>query len=236
MKGVFLLFLSFYMFMNEGFSQEIVHPFHVGKGGCIAKVEEFLKKGMNANTCVEIKNWVDGLEAMTNGECQRVFTFAKLSDSGNRTAFDVISKQIVEKINKLNCDDNGNSRNSNRGNANATSSQSSYQSSNQTSDFYRLSEAMDMLNRREADRQKMIADDKGPNKYSFSGNIDQNKIRSDVLIMNNDTEVKALIVKITEEQITYKKAVLPDGPTFVVKISSIKKIVFQNGTELILNK
>ena len=82
----------------------------------------------------------------------------------------------------------------------------------------------------------MVTDDKGPNKYSFVEDIDQNKISSDVLVLNNDTEVKVLIVKVTDEQITYKKAVLPDGPTFVVKISNIKKIVFQNGSELILNK
>ena len=227
MKYIFLLFLSFCIRFNSGFSQEVVHPFHSG-GTCIPKVNEFFKRGLNANTCAEMKSWTDGLAAMQSGECGRVFMFAKLSNSGDKTALDVIAKQIVDKLNKLKCGENGN----------PTSVPSSNQSPSQTTNYSPINIAMaiDIINQREINRQKMVTDDKGPNKYSFVEDIDQNKISSDVLVLNNDTEVKVLIVKVTDEQITYKKAVLPDGPTFVVKISNIKKIVFQNGSELILNK
>ncbi len=224
MKCIFLLFLSFCIRFNSGFSQEVVHPFHSG-GTCIPKVNEFFKRGLNANTCAEMKSWTDGLAAMQSGECGRVFMFAKLSDSGDKTALDVIAKQIVDKLNKLKCDENGN----------PTSVQSPYQSSSQTTD-YSPNTIADIVNQREKNRQKMVTDDKSSNKYSFVEGIDQNKISSDVLVLNNDTELKVLIVKVTDQQITYKKAVLPDGPTFVVKISSLKKIVFQNGSELLLNK
>lgn len=238
MKKTLILFLLAWIHFNVSFSQEVIHPFHTG-GTCLAKVEEFFKRGLNANTCAEMKSWTEGLASMQNGECGRAFIFAKLSTSGNRTALDVVGNQIAEKITRMKCDDSGGSSGSS---GNQGSSQSSSQSyggqSNGSSLLYAtsLDQLVNVMNQREADRQRMVTDDKGPNKYSFLDNVDQSKIRSDVLVLNNSTELKVVIIKVNQEQISYKKAALPDGPSFVVKLKDIKKIIFQNGKEVVIDK
>jgi hypothetical protein len=239
MKKTLLIILLVWIHFNMGFSQEVVHPFSTG-GTCLPKVDAFIKKGLNANTCAEMKNWADGLAAMQSGECGRVFNFAKLSTSGNRTALDVIGNQIAEKHQRLKCDDrdSGNDGGSGGGNSEQVSSQSSANESNNAlwlsaSSWQQLANVM---NQREADRQRMVTDDKGPNKYSFLDNVDQRKLRGDVLVLNNNTELKVVILKINEEQVSYKKAAMPDGPSFVVKLKNIKKIIFENGDVVVLDK
>ena len=231
MKKILLIFLLAWIHFNIGFSQEVVHPFSAG-GTCLPKVDAFIKKGLNANTCAEMKSWADGLAAMQSGECGRVFNFAKLSTSGNRTALDVIGNQIAEKHQRLKCDDSGS------GNSEQLSSQSSANESNNAlwlsaSSWQQL---VNVMNQREADRQRMVTDDKGPNKYSFLDNVDQSNLSGDVLVLNNNTELKVVILKINEEQVSYKKAAMPDGPSFVVKLKNIKKIIFESGREVIINK
>lgn len=236
MKKILLIFLLAWIHFNIGFSQEVVHPFHTG-GACLSKVEEFFKRGLNANTCAEMKSWSEGLATIQNGDCGRVFIFAKLSTSGDRTALDVVGNQIAEKFTRMKCDDSGGSG-GNQGSSQSSSQSYGGQSSNGSSLAYiaSMEQLINVMNQREADRQRMVTDDKGPNKYSFLDNIDQSKISSDVIVLKNNAELKVVIMKVNQEQISYKKAAIPDGPSFVVKLKDIKKIVFQNGREVVFEK
>jgi len=53
----------------------------------------------------------------------------------------------------------------------------------------------------------------------------------DVITLNNGDEIEALVQKIGEAEVTYKKWDFQDGTTFTVRKSEVFRIVYQNGTK-----
>jgi hypothetical protein len=233
MTKIINCFILTFLVPIYSFAQEVVHPFSVG-GTCLPKVDAFIKQGLNANTCAQIKSWTDGLAAMQGGECGRVFIFAKLSNSGNKTALDVIGNQNIEKLKRLRCDDSDGQNLGNSQNSTNTNSGGGQNNTNANGNFL-LGRFSEKGIQNEINRQQAVTDTKGPNKYSYIQEIDENSIKADLIFLNNGSQLKVIIVKITDEQITYKKVTIPDGPTFIVKIINVNKIKFINGQEQTFN-
>ena len=53
----------------------------------------------------------------------------------------------------------------------------------------------------------------------------------DVITLNNGDEIEALVQKIGETEVAYKKWDFQDGPTFTIRKSEIFRIKYQNGTK-----
>lgn len=212
-------------------AQEVVHPFSTG-GTCLPKVNAFIKQGLNANTCAQIKLWADGLSAMQSSDCGRVFNFAKLSNSGNRTALDVIGNANIEKIIRLKCNDSGIPNaglSQSNGNQNSRAVQNNTNSNGNSNMLLGLLTEKGIQN--EISRQQSVTNNKGANKYTYSQEINENELESDVIFLNNGGQLKVKIIKTTENQIFYKKITIPDGPTFTVNIKSVVRIKYFNGDE-----
>ena len=57
-----------------------------------------------------------------------------------------------------------------------------------------------------------------------------NVYAQDVITLNNGDEIEALVQKIGEVEVTYKKWDFQDGPTFTIRKTEIFRIKYQNGT------
>ena len=53
----------------------------------------------------------------------------------------------------------------------------------------------------------------------------------DMITTSSDKVIKAKVVEVTSESVKYKKFDNPDGPTYTVNLSEIKKIKYANGDE-----
>ena len=53
----------------------------------------------------------------------------------------------------------------------------------------------------------------------------------DMITTSSDKVIKAKVVEVTSESVKYKKFDNPDGPTYTVSLSEIKKIKYTNGDE-----
>ena len=53
----------------------------------------------------------------------------------------------------------------------------------------------------------------------------------DLITTTSNKEIKAKVVEVTSESVKYKKFDNPDGPTYTVNLSEIKKIKYTNGDE-----
>ena len=62
-----------------------------------------------------------------------------------------------------------------------------------------------------------------------------NMFAQDVIFRHDGVEIKAKVFEISDQQIKYKAFDNQDGPTRVVFISNVKRIVFENGTEEIFD-
>ena len=238
MKKLFLIILFLGIYSNVIFSQEIIHPFMSGGKGS-PKVDEFIRRGLNLGSCADIKKWVDELNPMVNGEYGRQLSFAQLSNSGNKQALGVITQQIEGKLKTFNCDANGNSISSKSGGGQSGGGGQSIIGNNGNSfmDPQLLAAVLQRRQEMEEYRQSFVVDYKGPNKYAYINDLKEDpNTQSDVLVLNNDSKLKIIVVKITEDQLMYKKAILPDGPTFSIKLSNVKKVIYLNGKEQIFPK
>lgn len=56
-----------------------------------------------------------------------------------------------------------------------------------------------------------------------------NAFASDVITLQNGEEIQAKVVEVSADEIKYKKASNPDGPTFVAKKSEIFMLKYENG-------
>jgi hypothetical protein len=57
----------------------------------------------------------------------------------------------------------------------------------------------------------------------------------DVITLNSGDEIEALVQKIGETEVAYKKWDFQDGPTFTIRKSEIFRIRYQNGTKEVFN-
>lgn len=56
-----------------------------------------------------------------------------------------------------------------------------------------------------------------------------NLFANDIIVKRNSEKIDAVISEVSDEEVRYKKANNPDGPTFVMKTSDILTIVYSNG-------
>lgn len=52
---------------------------------------------------------------------------------------------------------------------------------------------------------------------------------TDVIVLTNSTRVDAKILEVSSTEIKYRKANSPDGPVFVLRVSEISAIIYENG-------
>lgn len=53
--------------------------------------------------------------------------------------------------------------------------------------------------------------------------------KTDLILLQDKSEINAIIIEITEEEIKYKKAAIPDGPMYSIKKSGVFMIIYSNG-------
>jgi hypothetical protein len=223
-KGsIYLVSLILLISSEVTFSQKVYFPFHEGK--CADQANAFYNRGLLVKTCPDAEAWGKEAEALMKGNCATVYAHAKVEGYGDKAAMEVVGHKVIEVA--KNC--NGGSSGGVPTNSNSQSSGSGQQSFNSTNNLASVIQLLQTKANQEIDRQRMVVDDKGPNKYSFIENVDQSKIDSDVIQLINGTDIKVIILNISQEEVTYKKATLPDGPTFKVKSSTVKKILLKGG-------
>lgn len=60
-------------------------------------------------------------------------------------------------------------------------------------------------------------------------------LADDVIVTTSGTTIDAKVVEISDTDVKYKKASNPDGPTYSMKIASVARIDYDNGTSDIFN-
>jgi hypothetical protein len=220
----YLFMISGLIFLFPGIilAQKVYFPFHTGQ--CATEAEAFYTRGFKVKTCPEADAWGKDAESLMQGNCATVYAHAKVEGYGDKPAIGVVGERVIEIA--KNCG-GGFSANSTSSNSSSQQSKNNTQQSNNAINQVLSSQIFDAMAQREINRQKMVTDDKGPNKYSFIEEIDQTNIESDILILNSGKELKVIILEMTDSQITYKKATLPEGPSFVLKTGNFKKIILR---------
>lgn len=229
MKAFFVILI---LFKVPVFAQKVTFFAHIN-GPCVTTCEAFYNRGFKIKTCSEIESWFKEFNVMVEGECSRVLVHAIVEGQGNTQALGV----VIEHCDKLglNCKDQTSSSLSN--NSNTVNNYSPNTSNQDLASNYYILEALKKSEEREKQKQSLIIDYKGPNKYSFlnEGDVDLPEKR-DLIYLKTGAKIDALIINIDDGKISYKKASIPNGPTFVIKRSDVSKVLLQNGQTLEFSK